>query len=86
MKIHVLDVDRLSKRVLGRFWPNMGAKKAENGAKLGSQNDPKSVQNRHRKFIEILIVFGGDLGAILGAQMGFALKGGGGRKEQGGPP
>ena len=47
---------------------------AENDAKLGSQNDPKSVQNRYRKLIKILIDFWidlgaswGDLGAILGA-------------------
>ena len=38
---------------------------AENDAKLGSQNDPKSIQNRRRKGIEILIDFWIDLDANL---------------------
>ena len=39
---------------------------AENDAKLGIQNDPKSVQNRYRKLIKILIDFWIDLGASWG--------------------
>ena len=34
-----------------------GRNLVENDAKLGSQNDPKSIQNRRRKLIEILIDF-----------------------------
>ena len=33
----------------------LGRNLAENDAKLGSQNDPKSIQNRCQKMIEILI-------------------------------
>ena len=40
-----------SKTVLGR---NL----VENDAKLGSQNDPKSIQNRDRKLVKILLDFG----------------------------
>ena len=43
-----------------------GRNLAENDAKLGSQNDPKSVQNRYRKLIKILIDFWIDLGASWG--------------------
>ena len=35
---------------------------AANGANLGSQNDPKSIQNRYRTSTKILIDFWGDLG------------------------
>ena len=55
MKIHVFDVDKLSRRVLGRTWPNLGAKKAENDPKMAPQNDPKSIKHRCQKLIEILI-------------------------------
>ena len=34
-----------------------GRNLVENDAKLGSQNDPKSIQNRDRKLIKILIDF-----------------------------
>ena len=50
-----------------------GRNLAENDAKLGSQNDPKSVQNRYRKLIKNLIDFWIDLGAsweALGGQVG----------------
>ena len=43
-----------------------GRNLAENDAKLGSQNDPKSIQNRYRKLIQILIDFWIDLGASWG--------------------
>ena len=43
-----------------------GRNLAENDAKLGSQNDPKSIQNRYRKLIKILIDFWIDLGASWG--------------------
>ena len=55
MKIHVFDVDQLSRRVLDRTWPNLGAKRAENDPKMGAQDDPKSTQNRRQKMINILI-------------------------------
>ena len=64
MKIHVFDVDKLSRRVLGRTWPNLGAKKAENDPKLAPQNDPKSVQNRYRKMVKFSI----DFWSIFGRQ------------------
>ena len=55
MNIHVFDVDKLSRRVLDRTWPNLAAKKAENDPKMAPQNDPKSTKNRRQKLIEILI-------------------------------
>ena len=55
MKIHVFDLDKLSRRVLDRTWPNLGTKKAEKDPKLAAQNDPKSTENRCQKMIEILI-------------------------------
>ena len=55
MNFHVFDVDRLSKRILDTFWPNLGANKAENDPKMAPQNDPKSIKNRCRKMIKILI-------------------------------
>ena len=55
MKIHVFDVDKLSRRVLDRTWRILGAKSAENDPNLAPQDDPKSTKNRCQKTIEILI-------------------------------
>ena len=55
VKIHVFDVDKPSRRVLDRTWPNLGTKEAENDPKLAPQNDPKSTKNRCQKMIKILI-------------------------------
>ncbi len=55
VKISVFDVDKLSRHVLGRTWPNLAAKRAENDPKMASQNDPKSTKNRCLKMIKILI-------------------------------
>ena len=57
MKIHVFDIDKVSRRVLDRTWPNLAAKSAENDPKLAPQNDPKSTKNRVQKMIKILIDF-----------------------------
>ena len=61
MNIYVFDVDKLSRRVLDRTWPNLGAKKAENDPKLAPQNDPKSIQKSmpkiDRNFDRFLIDF-----------------------------
>ena len=57
MKIYVFDVDKLSRRVLDRTWPNLGAKSAENDPKMAPQNDPKSIKKRCPKMIKILIDF-----------------------------
>ena len=62
MNNHVFDADKLSERILGQTWPNLGTQMAENDSKLAPQNDPKSIENRSRKMIEMLI----DFGAILG--------------------
>ena len=62
MNNHVFDADKLSERILGQTWPNLGAQMAEHDSKLAPQNDPKSIENRSRKIIEMLI----DFGAILG--------------------
>ena len=64
MKIHVFDVDKLSRRVLDRTWPNLGAKSAKNDPKMAPQNDPKSIKNRCQKMIKILIVSKGRLAAF----------------------
>ena len=45
MKIHVFDVDKLSRRVLDRTWRILGAKSAENDPKMVAQNEPKSTPN-----------------------------------------
>ena len=55
VKIHVFDEDKLSRRVLDRTWPILGAKSAENDPKMAPQDDPKSTKNRRPKMIEILI-------------------------------
>ena len=55
MKIHVFDVDKLSRRVLDRTWPNLAAKRAENDPKMAPQDDPKSTKDRCQKTTEILI-------------------------------
>ena len=66
MKIHVFDVDKLSRRVLDRTWPSLVAKRAENDPNLAPQDDPKSIKNRCQKSIEIFIdnktIFPGHLG------------------------
>ena len=49
MKIHIFDVDRLSKHILGGFWPNMGVPKAENDLKMAPQNDPQNDQKKSQK-------------------------------------
>ena len=43
-KIHVFNVDKLSRRVLDRTWPNLATKSAENGSKMAPQNDPKAIK------------------------------------------
>ena len=56
VKIHVFDVDRLAKHVLGRFWPNWVANKAEKDLKMAPQNDPKSIKidfEKNEKIIKI---------------------------------
>ena len=57
MKIHVFDVDKLSRHVLDRTWPNLAAKSAENDPKMAPQNDPKSTKNGCQKMIKIWIDF-----------------------------
>ena len=57
VNIHVFDVDKLSRRVLDRTWPNLAAKKAKNDPNLAPQDDPKSIKNRVQKMIKILIDF-----------------------------
>ena len=83
MKIHVFNVDTLPRRVLGRTWPNLGAKSAKNDPKMAPQNDPKSIKKRCPKMIKILIDykrgsarFGGWPGGLRGALGG---KQGGGK-------
>ena len=55
MKIHVFDVDKLSRCVLDRTWPILAAKSAENDPKLAPQDEPKWSKNRDPKNIKILI-------------------------------
>ena len=57
VKHHVLDADKLPRRVLDRSWPILAAKSAENDPNLAPQDDPKSSKNRLQKMIKILIVF-----------------------------
>ena len=57
MKIDVFDVDKLSRCILDRTWPNLAAKRAENDPKMAPQDDPKSTKNRCQKMIKILIDF-----------------------------
>ena len=57
MKINVFDVDKLSRHVLDRTWPNLAAKSAENDPKMAPQNDPKSIKKRCPKMIKIFIDF-----------------------------
>ena len=80
-KINVFDVDKLSRRVLDRTWPNLAAKSAENDPKMVPQNDPKSTKNRCQKMIKILIEkkeaivrFGGWPGGLRGA-LGGKIRG-----------
>ena len=55
VKIHVFDVDKLSRRVFDRTWPLLASKSAKNDPKMAPQNDPKSIKNRCQKMIKILI-------------------------------
>ena len=55
MKIIVFGVDKLSRRVLDRTWPNLAANTAENDPKMAPQNDSKSIQNGDQKMIKISI-------------------------------
>ena len=57
MKIHVFDVDKLSRRILDRSWPILAAKSAQNDPNLAPQDDPKSIKNRCQKMLKILIDF-----------------------------
>ena len=77
MKIHVFDVDRLPRRVLDRSWLILEAKRAENDPNLAPQDDPKSIQNRVQKMIQILI-------DVKTAGMRFLDPTGGMRNPQGG--
>ena len=77
MKIHVFDVDKLSRCVLDRTWPNLAAKSAENDPKLATQNDPKSTKNRCQKMIEILIEKKGGRVVFLGRPGGMRWPPGG---------
>ena len=74
---HVLDVDRLPRRVLDRSCPILAAKSAQNDPNLAPQNDPKSTKNRRQKMIKILIDF-------KTARMRFLDPTGGMRSPQGG--
>jgi hypothetical protein len=49
VKHHVLDADKLPRRVLDRSWPILAAKSAENDPNLAPQDDPKSNKNRFKK-------------------------------------
>ena len=77
MKIHVLDVDKLPKRVLDRTWPNLAAKKAKNDPNLAPQDDPKSIKNRVQKMIKILIDFKTPILRFLGPTGGMRRPPGG---------
>ena len=45
----VFDVEKLSKCILDRTWPNLGAKKAEHDPKLEPKSFPKGTQNCMQK-------------------------------------
>ena len=51
----MFDKDELPKRVLERTLPNLAAKEARNDPKMASPNDPKSIKNRCRNTVNILI-------------------------------
>ena len=55
MKIHVFDVDELSRRVFDRTWRLLASKSAKNDPKMAPQNEPTSIQKRCPKMIKILI-------------------------------
>jgi len=57
VKIYVFDVDKLSRRVLDRTWPNLAAKKAENDPNLASQDEPKIDQNRTQNESKMKTIF-----------------------------
>ena len=59
MKIHVLDVDKLWKHVLGGFWPNLSAQEAH---KFRFENEPN--------FDHFLDSIFGRFGVVLGRQVG----------------
>ena len=77
MTIHVFDVDKFSRRVLDRTWPNLAAKSAENDPKLALQNDPKSTTNRCQKMIEMLIEKSTNFMRLLGRPGGMRWPPGG---------
>ena len=77
MKIHVFDVDKLSRRVLDRTWPILAARSAENDPKMAPQDDPKSIKNRVQKMIEILIDFKTAIPRFLGPTGGMRRAPGG---------
>ena len=76
-KIHVFDVDKLSRRVLDRTWPNLAAKRAENDPKMAPQDDPKSTKNGCQKMIKILIAKKGRRVVFLGQPGGMRWPPGG---------
>ena len=77
MKINVFDEDKLSRRVLGRTWPNLAAKRAENDPKMAPQDDPKSTKNRRQKMEDILIAKKCDRMVFLGRPGGMRWPPGG---------
>ena len=77
MKIHVFDVDQLSRRVLDPSWPILAAKSAKNDPNLAPQDDPKSTKNRCQKTIEILIANKTNLAIHFGRSGGMRWPPGG---------
>ena len=57
MKNHVVDVDKLARRVFDRIWLILAAKSAERETNLAPQDDPKSIKNRLQEMITMLIAF-----------------------------